>query len=168
MPREAFPSLPDFLAGMEPGTTDYAGTTENWDVVVSYSLDKLNHLLESLWTEDGPFKVLDLSLQTKVRDPRGGKVHPTYNLNWGVSLGSPTLSFNAYGNAPTAVLTMVVNGWSKAEDRKDAKGIVVETYDAVTFEKDTFVFKAAVPVAMVKAERKANGDIDVVATVSVS
>ncbi|CAI6333540.1 unnamed protein product [Periconia digitata] len=148
MPRTTFPSLTEFLSKMEPGKPGDGGSTDNWDVVVSYSLDKLNELLGKLWKTDAPFKST-ISTQTNEYYMMLGT---TYTVNWEMTLGSPSLSFDPYGDNATAVLTMLVNGWYQVADQLDSEGKVIKTFDKKPFPVDQLVLKAAVPLAMVKAD----------------
>ncbi len=95
-------TLPSFdrLLGAMSGTN----STSDWDVLVSYSVTKLNTILPSLWQGDTFNDVLfnrdylDFGLRTAAH----------------LSIGAPTLQFVAGENAK-ALLTMKLQGWLRTD-----------------------------------------------------
>ncbi len=79
-------------------------STSGWDVLVSYSVTKLNAILPSLWKGDTFNEVLfnrdylDFGLRTAAH----------------LSIGAPTLQFVAGENAK-ALLTMKLEGWLRTD-----------------------------------------------------
>lgn len=68
---QTYKAFDDFIDGMRGG-----GTTDNWDVVVSYSLQELDAQLAKLWTANGP--TANVVVTTLQSDPWGN----TFHIDW--------------------------------------------------------------------------------------
>ena len=77
-------------------------STNFWDVVVSYSVDNLNRILQILWAGNKSFA--DVVIVAQGVDRLG-----PYTITFNLKLGSPTLQFVA-GAAGQALLEMSLNG----------------------------------------------------------
>ncbi|KAI1480717.1 hypothetical protein F4774DRAFT_376958, partial [Daldinia eschscholtzii] len=88
MAPSSLPSLDELTEGMKG-----SGKTEKWDVVVSYSVDKLNAVLQKLWKSDSASKKINFSKE------REGFKHAKYWTEFDITLAAPTLSFTPSKNA---------------------------------------------------------------------
>jgi len=82
----SFPSPETLVKGM----TGF-DCTDQWDVVVSYSLDKLNNILSTLWANDEELSATK-SFEIVVK---GFEPKDDYNVAWEIDTRPPTLKFNA-------------------------------------------------------------------------
>ncbi|KZT19027.1 hypothetical protein NEOLEDRAFT_1183729 [Neolentinus lepideus HHB14362 ss-1] len=96
----SYPTLDELVSGMNSYES-----TDGWDVVVSYSLDKLDALLKTLWKNDPKFSQ-SFVFTTEVP---GWDDDDTYYIDWTVKLESPSLQFTQKGNA---TLVMPISGSS--------------------------------------------------------
>ncbi|TFK49654.1 hypothetical protein OE88DRAFT_1646097 [Heliocybe sulcata] len=96
----SYPTLDELVNGMNG-----YDSTDGWDVVVSYSLDKLDTLLKSLWRNDPKFSK-SFYFTTTVQ---GFDDSDTYYVDWTVTLTPPTLHFTQTGSA---TLLMSISGSS--------------------------------------------------------
>ncbi|KAH8429873.1 uncharacterized protein LDX57_007546 [Aspergillus melleus] len=82
-------------------------TTDGWDVIVSYSEDKLNALLKKYWTQR--FDAAEVSFQHKIGTDNAYFLY-TYNL----TLEAPTLSFKSitttHGDIAVSALSWKMSG----------------------------------------------------------
>ncbi|KAJ8520298.1 hypothetical protein ONZ45_g2854 [Pleurotus djamor] len=89
-----------------------AETTQNWDVIVSYSVDRLNNLLKTIWSAKDALKVI--KPVTTHYDPREDD---EYEMEWEVNLAFTTLSFKKDGDGH-AHLEMTLNGRYRVKGEK--------------------------------------------------
>ena len=138
-----YPSLSKLVDGMQGG-----GTTDLWDVVVSYSIDRLNKLLQKLWVTDTTFDEIQFTTQSML--PTGDLI----NINWRVKIGSPTLSFTLDGRA---ILSMSVSGSHQAEGTNPSTG---EPYPIIELPANSYQLDALVPLVSVRAKEGSNVGTD--------
>jgi len=131
-----FPTVDALVAGMQNNT----GTTDNWDVVSSYSVDKLNALLTKLWRGDG--KESDNIILYIEDEDRFG----VYYSNWNLQMAAPTLSFTFDGKAE---LSMGLTGtWQIEGLDRDGKPYPVKKID-----ENLYCLQAVLPLQLVSANR---------------
>jgi hypothetical protein len=105
-------------------------STNLWDVVVSYSVDNLNRILQTLWAGNKSFA--DVVIVTQGQD-RKGKYPIAFNLKF----GSPTLQFAA-GAAGQALLKMSLGGT-----------YTIDTDPPKAVPPNQYILQAIVPLASV-------------------
>ncbi|KAK4221376.1 hypothetical protein QBC38DRAFT_429224 [Podospora fimiseda] len=137
---DAFPSVNDLVNGSKSNV----GITDNWDMVVSYSLTSLNQVLQRLWTHS------ITSTDVHVRTTSLNEDDEEYHTNWWLRLGAPTLQFTNDGKAS---LCMPING-KRQNEGKDSKGNERPVKEIVA---DTYGLYAVIPLEFVSA-RTGSGD----------
>ncbi|KAK6955886.1 hypothetical protein Daesc_003532 [Daldinia eschscholtzii] len=130
MAPSSLPSLDELAEGMKG-----SGKTEKWDVVVSYSIAKLNAVLQKLWKSDSASKKVKFSKE------REGPGHTKFWTDFNVTLATPTLSFTLTKNA---CLKMDLSG--TYHDRTDS-----QTYKDEDIPSG-YYFEATVPIICVSAD----------------
>jgi hypothetical protein len=118
---DSSPSLSDLVDGMKA-----YDTTDEWDVVVSYSVAKLNALIASIWTNDPNFTA-SITFETTVK---GFRPKDDYQIAWDIKLQSPTLVFTP---EKSATLSMPITGtWQTHQgDDYDDKIDIPEGYSVL-------------------------------------
>jgi hypothetical protein len=136
-PQDSLPTIDALLTAMTG-----ANSTSDWDVLVSYSVAKLNAILPSLWKGD---TFDDLSFH---RDYLDFERRTTAQL----SIGAPTLQFVAGENA-RALLTMKLQGWLRTDTlavNQDTGEIISVTEGAdttkVNIEPGRYQLQAVIPL----------------------
>ncbi|KAL5620887.1 hypothetical protein FOBRF1_004133 [Fusarium oxysporum] len=94
---DSFPSVDALINGCKSAT----GVTSRWDVVVSYSLESLNSVLQRIWTNSITSTTVELITTSLNEDDE------EYHTKWWLNLGAPTLQFTRDGKAS---LCMPLNG----------------------------------------------------------
>ncbi|KAJ8482429.1 hypothetical protein ONZ45_g14950 [Pleurotus djamor] len=122
-----------------------AETTQNWDVIVSYSVDRLNNLLKTIWSAKDALEVI--RPVTRHTDPREEE---DYEMEWEVMLAFRTLSFKEDGDGH-ARLEMALVGRHRVKG-KNRKGLPYSWKDI----PDKCMFIASIPLQSVRARE---GDI---------
>jgi hypothetical protein len=148
--QDVLPTMDALLAAMLG-----ANSTSDWDVLVSYSVTKLNAILPSLWKGDTFNEVsfnrdyLDFGRRTAAR----------------LSIGAPTLQFVA-GENDKALLTMKLQGWLRTDTlnvNEDTGEIISVTEGAdntkVNIEPGRYQLQAAVPLVNMSGD--ASGPVQV-------
>ena len=137
MSPPTLPSLYELSRGMQGSSR-----TEKWDVVVSYSIDQLNALLQKLWKADPPAKTAQFTV------PREGPGHTKYWTDFDVTFAAPSLTFTL---SKSARLKMALSG--TYHDRTEDK----------TFPDDKipsgYYFEAILPIICVSAEVNVIGKV---------
>lgn len=88
-------------------------STASWDVLVSYSEDKLNRLLAKQWGKSPTFKELSFDVFHRKGTPK------EYSTHYDIKLGSPTLQFQSKKSEPVATLVMSIEGSKYDSDLPD-------------------------------------------------
>jgi hypothetical protein len=134
---DSYPTLDQLLAGMQ----SKLGTTDRWDVVASYSLDKLNALLKKAWLADDTFSTT-FALKTESQN----EDDETYYTDWTLKLGAPSLQFTLDNRAS---LLMALSG-SWQNEGTDGNG---KPHPIKSMPDDKYCLQVLVPLAIVSADR---------------
>jgi hypothetical protein len=136
--------------------------TANWDVLVSYSVSKLNALLPSLWISNSTFTQLPIDFDYP---GFGFRMHADFTL------GSPTLQF-ASGQNGVAILVMPISGTLRKDQliidpiTGDITGSVEgKDKDITPIQAGRYVLQASVPLASM--DGNASSGSEALATVQV-
>lgn len=100
-----------------------SSATNHWDVVVSYSEDKLNQLLKIQYSAGKLVQTINISTT-------GIDRHGSYPLKFSVQIGSPSLQFIP-GNSGKCKLTMPIIGGTYQADTDPEKPVPINTYQLI-------------------------------------
>lgn len=136
--------------------------TANWDVLVSYSVTKLNALLPSLWVSNSTFTQVPIDFDYP---GFGFRMHADFTL------GSPTLQF-AGGQNGVAILVMPISGMLRKDqlivdpNTGDTTGSIEgKDKDITPVQAGRYVLQASVPLASM--DGNASSGPEALATVQV-
>lgn len=146
---DKYPDLDSLIVGMKSDI----GVTSGWDLIVSYSVDKLNTLLSEIWTAK--------KATTNVAVQTTGLNHmdeppSTYHTDFNLQISAPTLQFDP-SDKGTAVLAMNLNGnFHVVEPMPNGK-----THPVHQIEQDKYELRVTVPIKAVSARATDSGFQDV-------
>jgi hypothetical protein len=132
---DAFPSVDALIDGCKSAV----GITARWDVVVSYSLESLNSVLQRIWTNSVTSTTVELITTSHNEDDE------EYNTKWWLRLGAPTLQFTRDGKAS---LCIPLNG-KRQVMKKTAAG---NERPVREIPLNTYVLYAVIPLGVVSAK----------------
>ncbi|KAF4333635.1 hypothetical protein FBEOM_12554 [Fusarium beomiforme] len=131
----AFPSVDTLISGSKTGV----GITANWDVVVSYSLESLNSVLQKIWTSSVASTTVEVVTVSTNEDDE------EYHTKWWLRLGAPTLQFTRDGKAS---LCMPLDGKRQVVEKSESgKEKPIRDIPA-----NTYALYAVIPLGVVSAK----------------
>jgi hypothetical protein len=146
---DKYPTLDALIVGMK----NNIGVTSGWDLIVSYSVDKLNTLLGDIWTAKKA--TTNVTVRTTDIDHRD-RPPSTYHTEFNLQISAPTLQFDPAGGG-RAVLVMNLNGnFHVVEPMRNG-----DTDPGTELELDKYELRVTVPIKAVSARATDSGFQDV-------
>ncbi|KAJ5348579.1 uncharacterized protein N7506_001832 [Penicillium brevicompactum] len=134
-------SVPEFHAAVQN-----VNATDGWDVMVSYSQDPLNALLQEAWGKCPKFS--NVSFKHSETINKATKI--TMIRDFTLDLSSPVLQFDASESQSRAILVMVINGSYKTTVFQNEKPIGQPGTDHIA--KDAYQLKVFLPIAGISGD----------------
>jgi len=98
----ASPSVDDLINSMALGPS-----TNQWDIICSYSLDKLNKILEDTYNSSGSGIAKEVKISTLRNDPLTGT---NFTIDYDIIFGAPSLEFTAGVNGMCNLSMEILSG----------------------------------------------------------